>query len=447
MSAIGNPSPAPAGTPVQEGPKRSPAPPKAPKPWSLWIILAVLVSIAVAMYLQLSRPQQTASTVSAIRTETIASGAVERVVRLSGQTAARNFASVTVPLMRGPDSGRELILVELAKSGSFVKKGQLVAQLDTQAARDHIDDVNSTVIQAETDIRKRRAEQAIDWENLQQNVRVAKAELDQARLDNSAAAVRTVVDQELLRLSVEESEARYKQLQQDLEKTRAVHRAELRILEITRRRHEMHRERHLIDLKRLTFIAPIDGLVVMSTFFRAGEMSQIQLGDQVYPGQTFMKIVDVSSMQVEADANQTESNELRVGQRASVTLDAFPGVAFPGRVFSIGAMSVRGWRENYYIRRVPVRVTIEGADPRLIPDLSAAATVTVGHQENTLIAPLDAVHAEGGKNVILVKDGDRFDKREVQLGLRSFTHVAVLSGVKAGEVVALGPPATVLAQR
>jgi multidrug efflux pump subunit AcrA (membrane-fusion protein) len=349
--------------------------------------------------------------------------------------------------MRGPDSGRELILVELAKAGSFAKKGQVVAQLDTQAARDHVDDVNSTVIQADTDIRKRRAEHAIDWENLQQTVRVAKADLDQARLDRSAAEVRTVVDQELLRLSVEESEARYKQLQQDLEKTRAVHRAELRILEITRRRHEMHRERHVSDMKRLTFTAPMDGLVVMSTFFRAGEMSQIQLGDQIHPGQTFMKIVDVSSMQVEADANQTESSELRVGQRAAITLDAFPGVEFPGRVFSIGAMGVRGWRENYYIRRVPVRVTIEKADPRLIPDLSAGATTTVGRQENTLVAPLDAVHTERGRSLVFVRDGNRFNKREVQLGLRSFTHVAVLSGLNAGEVVALEPPASTLARR
>ncbi len=447
MSASGNPSPAPAETPVQADPKPVHAPPKAPKPWGLWILLAVLVSIAGTLYWQLSQPQQTGSTTAAIRTATITRGVVERVVRLSGQTAARNFASISVPLMRGPDGGRELILVDLAKAGSFVKKGQVVAQLDTQAARDHIDDVNSTVIQADTDVRKRRAEQAIDWENLQQTVRVAKADLDQARLDNSAAEVRTVIDRELLRLSVEESEARYKQLQQDLDKTRAVHSAELQILEITRRRHEMHRERHVTDMKRLTFIAPIDGLVVMSAFFRAGEMSQIQLGDQVYPGQTFMKIVDVSSMQVEADANQTESGELRVGQRAAITLDAFPGVELPGRIHSIGSMGVRGWRENYYIRRVPVRVAIEKADPRLIPDLSAGATTMVDRKENTLVAPLDAVHVDGGKNIVFVRNGDRFDKREVQLGLRSFTHVAVLSGLNAGEVVALDPPATVVARR
>lgn len=447
MSAIGNPAPVPAGTPVEASPKPEQAPPKAPKPWALWGVLAVLAAIAVAMYWQLSRPQPAVSKAAAIRTATATRGSVERVIRLSGQTSARNSASVTVPLMRGPEAGRELILVELAKAGSLVKKGQVVAQLDTQAAQDHIDDVNSTIIQAEMDIKKRRAEQSIDWENLQQNVRVAKANFEQAKLDYSAAEVRTVVDQELLRLSMEEAEAYYKEVQQDLDKTSAIHKAELRILEITKRRHEMHRERHAGDMKRLTFIAPMNGLVVMSSFFRGGEMSQIQLGDQVYPGQTFMKIVDVSTMQVEADANQTESNELRIGQDVTVTLDAFPGVELPGSVFSVGAMGVKSWRENYYIRRVPVRITIEGADPRLIPDLSAGAGVKVDRTENAVVVPLDAVHREGGKNIVFVRDGSRYDKRGVQLGLRSFTHVAVLGDLDAGEVVALDPPAEQIARR
>jgi multidrug efflux pump subunit AcrA (membrane-fusion protein) len=325
----------------------------------------------------------------------------------------------------------------LAKAGSFVRTGEVVARIDAQASRDHVDDVQSTVVRAESDVKKRKAEQAVDWENLQQTLRVAKAQLEQARLDNSAAEVRTTIDQELLKLAVEEAEARYKQLQADLALKQAAHKSELRILEITRDRHALHRDRHANDLKRFTFRAPTNGLVVMQTFHRGGDFVQIEVGDQVRSGQTFMKIVDTSSMQLETDANQAESSELRVGQPATILLDAFPELRLKGKVYSIGAMGVRSWRENYYVRRIPVRIAIEGSDPRLIPDLSASAEVIVERTENALTVPLEAVQSENGRNVVFVKKGDGFERREVELGLQDATHTAVTAGLEAGEELAL----------
>lgn len=442
MSAIGNPSAAPAGVPVQRPPQPVPVEPKKRRRWPPLLVVLVLATGTLAAYWLHSRSRllQRGTPVAVTRTAKVSAGTLERVIRLAGQTAAQNFASVTVPIMRGPESRREMTLIELADGGSYVRKGDVVAQIDAQDAQDHIDDVQSTVTQAASDIKKRRAEQLIDWGNLQQTLRIAKADLDQAKLDYSAAEVRTAIDQELLRLYVEEAEARYKQLQADLAFKQAVHKAELRILEITRDRHILHRDRHVGDLKRLTFRASMDGLVVMQTSFRGGELSQIQLGDQVRSGQTFMKIVDTSSMQVEAEANQAESNEVRVEQKATILLDAFPGLKFRGKVHSIAAMGVGGWRENYYIRRIPIRVSIEGSDPRLIPDLSASANVVVESKDNALMVPLEAVQRDGGRDVVFVKQGDRFERREVQLGLRNETHAEVLAGLGAGEEVALERP-------
>ena len=440
MSIITNPSPLPAGAPELHPPLPAPAAPKRPKPWKLLLALVLAAAGVWTAYRLLNKPEQVqkGGAVTAIRTAKLTVGTLERVVRLAGETSARNFASITVPVMRGPDSRRDMVLIQLAKAGSFVRKGEQIAQIDAQAQQDHIDYVKSTIMQAEADIKKQRAQQAIDWDNLQQTLRVAKAELDQAKLDAQAAEVRTTIDQELLKLTVEEADARYKQLQADLATTQAIQKAELRILEITRDRHMLHRQRHENDIKRFTFRAPMDGLAVMQTFFRGGEMAQVEVGDEVHSGQSFMKIVDPSSMQVEASINQSESTEFRVGQPARVTLDAFAGLRFGGKVYSVGAMGVRGWRENYYIRNVPVRITIEGSDPRLIPDLSAAADVVVGRKDNVLVVPLEAVQSENGKNVVYVTKGNRFVPKEVELGLRNETQAAVLSGLEPGDTIALG---------
>jgi hypothetical protein len=160
---------------------------------------------------------------------------------------------------------------------------------------------------------------------------------------------------------------------------------------------------------------------------------------QVHPGQPFMKIVDTNSMHVEAAVSQTESSDFRVGQEAAIGLDAFPGLQFRGKVYSIGALAVKGMWDTYYIRNVPVRISIEGHDSRLIPDLSAWAHVRIGAGDtNAIIVPREAVRTEGGQNVVYVKGQQRFVKRVVELGTKTTTQVAIRSGLKAGEEVATG---------
>jgi multidrug resistance efflux pump len=303
--------------------------------------------------------------------------------------------------------------------------------------------VHSTVVQAEADIKKRQAEQAIEWENLQQSVRLAKAELDKIRTDAKATEVRTAIDQELIKLSVEEAEAAYKELLAETQLKKISQASELKILDYTRERHTRHRDRHKKDLTRFVVTAQMDGLVVIQSLFRSGEFVSLSEGDQVFPGQLVAKIVKPQSMQVEANINQAESDRFRIGQEASITLDAFPGSKFRGKIYSIGAIAVAGSRQNAYIRSIPVRIAVEQWDPRLIPDLSAGADVKVDQTEAAAVVPLGAIRQEAGKLLAYVKQGAQFVEREVKVGKRNLTDAAVVSGLSAGEEVALNyePPA------
>jgi multidrug efflux pump subunit AcrA (membrane-fusion protein) len=245
---------------------------------------------------------------------------------------------------------------------------------------------------------------------------------------------------ELLQLAVEEAEANYKQLELNLPITEEMQRSEIRILEFTRDRHARHRDRHLSDVDRFVIHAPMSGLAVMNQLWRSGEMGQVQEGDQVSPGQPFMKVVDISSMQLDATVNQVDGEALLIGQRATMRFDAFPGLRMEGRIAALGAMGVGGWRQNYYVRNIPVRVAIDGNDPRVIPDLSGSADVILDEQPDALVVPLEAIHSRDGKDFVYVRHGQRFERREVQLGKRSDVQVAVVSGLKAGEEVAVSEP-------
>ncbi|HEU0123652.1 MAG TPA: efflux RND transporter periplasmic adaptor subunit [Bryobacteraceae bacterium] len=376
------------------------------------------------------------SAAAAIPIVKAAQGKLEVRARLAGVSSARQFANVTAPMIRGPEGNRPMVLLKLAPSGSMVKKGDLIASIDGQTLQDHIDDVKDTVESAEADVRKRRAELEIDWKNMELTVAVAKADLDKAKLDAQAAEVRTEIERMLLQLSFEEAQASYKQLQSDIANTRKRQAAEIRILELTLERHKRHLDRHTNDLKRFSIHSPIDGLVVYQSIWGGSTMRQIEMGDQVAPGQPFMKVVNPASMMLEAKINQAESDQYRLGMPAEMRLDAFNDLTLKGHIFSISAIATGGWRQNFFIRNVPVRIAFDAVDPKLIPDLSGSADVLLqSSADNAVIVPLSTLSEEEGKTFVHVKAGQGFDKKEVKTGLRNDTHAVIASGLSAGQEI------------
>jgi HlyD family secretion protein len=373
---------------------------------------------------------------TALKTAFAVQGPLERRIRLNGQTSARSFYNITAPIQRGPESSGNMVLLKLAKAGVVVKHGETLVQIDGQSMADHVDDVKDQVRQGLNDVAKRKAEQAVESGAMEQALRVSKAQWEKAKADYQPAPIRTDIERELLKLSVDETEARYRQQLQDLDQLKAGHAAEIKILETTVARHKIHLGRHEIDLSRFTVKATKPGLVVRQPIYRGGEMTQIDEGDQVYPGMPVLKVVDPASIQVEANVNQAQSADLRIGQQVRIGFDAFPALVLTGHVYSIGALAAGGWRQNFFIRQVPVRIMIDKLDPRVIPDLSAFADVLTDKEDSVVHVPLGAVVEEGGQSFVYVKSSTgNFEKRPVTPGIHSNTDVAILQGLRAGEEV------------
>ena len=446
MPSLINPFSDAAGKPGKVGPGSTSHPPRSWKRRVIWLAVAGTAMAIGAVLHSADGPSQTAKTadVAAVPTMAVSLGSLDRTIMLAGPTSARKYATIKVPAQRGRGTGA-LNLIKLIDGGTEVKLGDVVAQLDPESMLQQIDDFEDTISQSEADLRKRKAQQAVDMENLLQTVRAAKAQLDQAAADYKAADVKTDIERQLLKLSLDEGRATYDQQLKSLPLKQVSIGCDLRTQEISYAQLLKRHERMQTDLKNYTFTAPMDGMVVIQTFTRQGssDMVQYKLGDTVAPGQAFLKIVDTSSMQVEARANQTESGEIRVGQPAAVSLDAFPGVKFTGRVYSLGAIAAQGmsFGTSYYVRTVPVTIEIQGRDPRLIPDLTGSAEIRVAHKENVIVLPLEALHTEGGKDFVYVKSAQGFVKREVQTGLENAMRIEIASGLKVGEQVALATPA------
>jgi multidrug resistance efflux pump len=369
-----------------------------------------------------------------------ARGVLATTRRVAGSIVAGRFANIAAPVLRAPDQGRGLTLTFLATSGTHVKEGDVIAEIDTADVADHIDDVQADVLQSGLDIKRRKAVYLAQAEAYRQRQRVAKAVLDKVRQDARALDVRPPATQEYLRLAVNEAQLEYDEISRQIPLNLERQAADLAIYQLSYDHEVRHLERHKDDARRCKVRSPLNGMVVMQTIYRGGQMNQIKVGDRLSPGQPFMSVVDPGSMQLDATMSQAESELLRLGQAATVHFDAFPEIVIRGHVTTVGAMAYSARRINYWVRRVPVRLALEQADSRVIPDLTASADVEVADAAEGVIVPREAVVETDGKMVVYVKHEGAFTPQAVELAGVTNTQVVVARGIQDGDEVALRVP-------
>ena len=173
--------------------------------------------------------------------------------------------------------------------------------------------------------------------------------------------------------------------------------------------------------RTLTYRSPVGGVVLEK---------KALAGMRFAPGDTLFQIADVSSVWVLADVFEGDIGAVRVGQKAGVVINAYPGKRFEGRVeYVYPTLSAA-------TRTVPVRIELANPGGLLKPAMYASVELAIGAQGKVVTVPLSAVIDSGTRQVVLVQKGEgRFEPREVKLGSRNDDVVEVREGVKEGEQV------------
>lgn len=335
-----------------------------------------------------------------------------------------------------------LVLQELINPGSRVKKGDIVAEFDRQYMLQRLEDYRSSVAQQKANVKKLTAELDVYRDAHRQTIATAKAYLDKAKLDMRTTPVLSLIDAERMKLALDEADAQYKQILSEVKYVEISQKAQIRNAELDLKSSELELRRAEQNADRMISKAAIDGMTVMQNTFRGMEFAQIQQGDQLYPGQFFMQIVDTRSMVINAVLNQVDAERIRIGDKATVRFDAYPGLELPAHVVGLAAVTKAGGFRASFVKEIPVRLKLDRLDDRVIPDLSVSADIVVQSEDAVAVAPRTAIFRSepAGKPYVYVKEGNAWRRRDVELGLTSFVDAAIRSGVKPGEVVALERP-------
>ena len=172
--------------------------------------------------------------------------------------------------------------------------------------------------------------------------------------------------------------------------------------------------------KSLTLRSPITGVVTAKNVVE---------GARITPADFPLEVTDLSHVWVQADAYETDLGRIKLGMPATLTLEAFPGKTFQGRVAFVDPLLDPKTRT--------AKVRIEFANPGLLlkPEMYGDVMVKGAGRKGMLI-PRDAVLEAGTQSIAFIAVGDgRFTPRVVETGASIGEDVEILSGLKAGEEV------------
>ena len=179
------------------------------------------------------------------------------------------------------------------------------------------------------------------------------------------------------------------------------------------------------DLPATILRSPFNGVVMQSV---------VAEGEAVDTERELFTIADISTVWVQGDVYEKDIAAIRQGQQVNITVNAYPGQIFPGRITYLSDTL------DPQTRTAKVRCEVANPQGQLKLEMFATIQIPTGAKQETLMIPASAVQQIDNESVVFVKvDETKFEKREVELGAQSDGWVEVREGLKAGDkVVAAG---------
>jgi RND family efflux transporter MFP subunit len=360
------------------------------------VLLLIVVGLAYALR---SRP----SLVEVATARAAVSGSNgPALLNASGYVTPRGRATVAAKI-----TGR--VSDVLIDEGMPVSAGQILATLDDSDARSRLASAEAQRDVAQASIK--------DYE-----VNLANAERDLKRtadLQGDGGASVQMLDQ--ARTTVESLRARIALAKEQVKAAEAA-------IAVAQR-----------DLDNCTVRAPFAGIVVSKDAQRGEIVSPISAGGG-FTRTGIATVVDMQSLEIEVDVNESHIAKVTPGQRVEATLNAYPDWRIPAKVRTVIPTADR------QKATVKVRIAFDALDPRILPDMGIKVAF-LGEAPGTgvvaaarAVIPKAAVRDEGGKPVVYVLREGKLERRVVTVGATRGEDVDVVAGVLEGEQVVVAAP-------
>lgn len=357
------------------------------------VAVGVVVLALGAAWLGMRRPMA----VDAVTAQAVGPAGAGAVLNASGYVTPRLRATVAAKI-----TGR--VREVLVDEGMPVKAGQVLARLDDSDAQRRLAAAAADTAVAQAGL----ADLEVRLENARrEQVRALALLAEGVGTEQAADAARTLAESLEAQIALARQRVRAAQAQ----------------LGVLRQ-----------DLDNYTIRAPFAGIAV-SKDAQPGEMvSPVSAGGS-FTRTGISTIVDMASLEIEVDVNESYIARVTSGQRVEATLDAYPDWRLPASVRTVIPTADR------QRATVKVRISFDQLDPRILPDMG----VKVAFLESQMpgegaavpraVVPSSAVRRDGSNHVVFVLAGGVMERRAVRTGRERGDTIEILGGLSAGELV------------
>ena len=288
-----------------------------------------------------------------VQTEKIAQHRLKAVVTASGKIKPKKQVNISASTIG------KVTKLGVAE-GDLVTQGQFLLQIDPAPLAEQVSALRATIASAKATLAQSRAS------------------LEQARVDLNRLAelkkhnLSTDQDVDRARTAVQVESAREEVARKDIDRLDA----------------NLRSASH--QLSQVTFNAPLAGLI---TVMNIEEGENVVTGTMNNPGTVLMTIADLSEIEAEIDVDETDVVGIRIGQPATVEIDAFPEKKFKAEVVKVGNSAVTGSSANPTEQTTNFRVTLALREtvPGIKPALSCSATIITATRDSVLAVPIQAL--------------------------------------------------------
>lgn len=408
-------------------------------PWTkrFAIIFCCCLLAAVALFYGL-RAYRTirSSTTDVVPTAKVQRGDLSLTIVATGALRGQHPEVLAAPMM----GGNELHITALLKSGTPVRKGDVVVKFDTTEQEYKLKEAEADLAEAEQHILQAKAQQEAQEEEDRYALLKAQTDVTLAELDvrKNPLLARIVARQNELALS--SARDHQAQLLKNLTNRQATNTAAAAIQQAGEAKAQAQAVTARQNIEAMTLRAPGDGYVSINQnqsgnfFFFGMTLPPYQVGDPARPGMAIAEIPDLKNWEVEANIGELDRGHIALGDAVDIRIIAVPDQKFTGHIKSVGGTSGPPWD-----RRFPCTLTIDRVSPQLRPGMSARLIITTDRLQNALWLPAQALFDSNGRTFVYARSGATFSSKDVKLVRRNETRV-VISGLAEGQVVALADP-------
>jgi HlyD family secretion protein len=444
-----------------------------------WKIVITVVAILIAVAGVYASTVYSKRGVVTVQTGKVVKADLTSLVTASGEIKPKNYINIGANAI---GSITELVV----KEGERVRKGQLLARIESIQPEADVQAQRANIAGAEADSTAAEAGLKAADENLHtMQASIDKDKADLARMKSELDRAESLFKEQLLarqdydlrRFTYEAQQSAVRASEARLTQARAQREQVAAQLASTQRRVAMAKA-NLVRfndlLQKHNSYAPLDG-VVTNLPVRVGET--VVPGLQNQNGTIIMTIADMSLITAEVKVDETDIVNVKLGQAVDVTIDAIPNKTFKGHVSEIGNTAIlrssgmaasQSAISSQEAKDFKVVVALDNPPDEIRPGLSCTAKITTATRQNVLSIPIQALTVRqrgdleakpaGAKGVqaetrsdpaaekakkeeiqgVFVINGEKAQFREVKTGITGATDIEVLSGLKDNDEIVTG---------